>query len=167
MVYNKGDKVRFLNENGGGEVVEIKGEELLILTEDGFEDWYPSHALIPERRMDIGKVPVKDSRAVPSSSTAPRQEPGVVEVDLHFDAMVEFPKNYSARDRLHMQLDEAERAIGRARRAGIKKLILIHGVGEGVLKEALHTMLERQDRLDFYDASYARYGRGATEVELR
>ena len=53
-----------------------------------------------------------------------------------------------------------------------KKIVLIHGKGEGVLKSEIRTYLERlsNDRgvqLDYHDASFAEFGiGGATEVLL-
>ena len=45
----------------------------------------------------------------------------------------------------------------------ISKIIFIHGVGEGVLKNELHYLFGRYP-VRFYDASYKKYGLGATEV---
>ena len=42
-------------------------------------------------------------------------------------------------------------------------IIFIHGVGEGVLKNELHYLFGRYP-VRFYDASYKKYGLGATEV---
>ena len=49
-------------------------------------------------------------------------------------------------------------------RNGKRKLIVIHGVGEGVLREEVRRMLQYYDTVQFHDADMRRYGVGATEV---
>jgi dsDNA-specific endonuclease/ATPase MutS2 len=47
-------------------------------------------------------------------------------------------------------------------------MVVIHGVGEGVLKQEIRKELkEFYPHFDFYDASYQEYGYGATEIELK
>jgi hypothetical protein len=45
-------------------------------------------------------------------------------------------------------------------------LVVIHGVGEGVLKERIRKITREKYELFFDDASYVRYSRGATEIFL-
>ena len=45
----------------------------------------------------------------------------------------------------------------------IPKIVFIHGVGEGVLKSELQSLLNKYS-VKYYDASYKKYGLGATEV---
>ena len=45
----------------------------------------------------------------------------------------------------------------------IQRIVFIHGVGEGVLKTELQNLLNKYP-VKYYDASYKKYGLGATEV---
>ena len=45
-------------------------------------------------------------------------------------------------------------------------MVFIHGVGEGVLKEELNTLLNRYNNVEYYDADFKTYGLGATEVRI-
>jgi DNA-nicking Smr family endonuclease len=56
------------------------------------------------------------------------------------------------------------RALYGAIRDGKRKLIVIHGVGEGILREEVRRMLQYYDGVQFHDADMRRYGTGATEV---
>ena len=51
-------------------------------------------------------------------------------------------------------------------RDGKKKLIVIHGVGEGVLREEVRKMLQFYENVRFHDADMRKYGVGATEVQI-
>lgn len=165
MKFSVGDTVAYLNTTGTGTVREVKGVEVLVADENGFDNWHHERELVIRKRMEVGEVPQKDSPRPATTGNKPLR-PGTYEKDLHFPSLVDFPKNYTNRQMLDIQVNAARNAIDHARRSGIKKVILIHGVGEGILREEIHRMLERMDKLQFYDASYDKYGSGATEVEL-
>ena len=67
---------------------------------------------------------------------------------------------------LNLQLETAKRQLEFAIRKRIQKVVFIHGVGEGVLKEELKYLFNRYDNVAFYDAEYKKYGLGATEVYI-
>ena len=67
---------------------------------------------------------------------------------------------------LNLQLETAKRQLEFAMRKRIQKVVFIHGVGEGVLKEELKYLFNRYDNVSFYDAEYKKYGLGATEVYI-
>ena len=75
-------------------------------------------------------------------------------------------------DILQRQMQTCRMFIERAIRLKAKKAVLIHGKGEGVLKNEIYTYLDRLEnakhiRIEFYEASYATYGvGGATEVRF-
>jgi hypothetical protein len=167
MSIKAGDRVSFLNEVGTGTVISVSGASAMVLNEDGFEEEYPLKELVLRKALKVQEVPIKDrlaaSKSFAKGKAVPKQE---IVVDLHFDSLVEYPKNYQPYEILSIQLREVEKALTRAKKAGIKKVILIHGVGQGRLREEVHTLLERKDNLQFYDASLARFGQGATEVQL-
>ncbi|MFD0992809.1 Smr/MutS family protein [Tenacibaculum geojense] len=87
----------------------------------------------------------------------------VMEVDLHAEKLMKSTKGLDNFDILNVQLDTAKRKLEYCIQKRISKLVFIHGVGEGVLKSELHTLLNRYN-VSFYDASYKEYGLGATEV---
>ena len=170
-MYDRGQKVRFLERQGRGMITRVVGAQIWVEDEDGFEDCFQVSELVPDRPIPVKEVYAKDFAQDQASKNPPSYQqartPGEIKVDLHFDKLVDFPKNYDPQRRLEMQIQIARNTLDKARRGGIRKVIIIHGVGQGLLKEEVHKLLERRDDLIFYDASYARYGRGATEVELR
>jgi DNA-nicking Smr family endonuclease len=56
--------------------------------------------------------------------------------------------------------------LDEARNRKLWKFIAIHGVGKGVLRNEIRQLI-KQEGLKFQDASYQRYGYGATEVLMR
>ena len=67
---------------------------------------------------------------------------------------------------LNLQLDTAKRQLEFAMIKRIQKVVFIHGVGEGVLKEELKYLFNRYENIKHYDAEYQKYGLGATEVYI-
>ena len=89
-----------------------------------------------------------------------------MEVDLQIGQLVKSTRGMNNFDMLNLQLDAAKRQLEFAMRNRIQKVVFIHGVGDGVLKEELNYLFKRYDNLKFYDAEYKKYGLGATEVYI-
>lgn len=52
--------------------------------------------------------------------------------------------------------------------SGVKRIVFIHGVGQGVLKQEVTKLLKTKfSKYYFQDASFKEYGYGATMVILR
>jgi hypothetical protein len=168
MAFKVGEIVSFINDTGTGQILKIEGAQAEVMMDYGFEEWHPLADLVPRKAMELGAIIQKDEpRTYLERGQARSHAVGEILVDLHFEALVDFPKNFSAHEKLQIQLKEGRHAIDKARRGGVKKVVLIHGVGQGRLREEIYSMLERMDKTDFYDASYAQFGKGATEVVLR
>ena len=69
-------------------------------------------------------------------------------------------------DMLTLQTDTAKRQLEFAIRKRIPKVVFIHGVGAGVLRQELEYLFGRYDNVKYYDANYQKYGSGATEVYI-
>lgn len=90
----------------------------------------------------------------------------IAEVDLHIGELIDNFTNLDKNDLLNIQLDYFRKCLNQAAKERLYKVIFIHGIGNGVLKTEINKILEKQDGIDFYDAPYARYGMGATEVNF-
>ena len=88
-----------------------------------------------------------------------------MEVDLHINQLTKSLKGMDNYDMLNLQLDTAKRKVEFAIQKRVSKIVFIHGVGEGVLKSELQSLLNKYP-VKHYDASYKKYGLGATEVYI-
>ena len=88
-----------------------------------------------------------------------------MEVDLHINQLVKSVRGLDNYDMLNIQIATAKGKIEFAIQKRIAKIVFIHGVGEGVLKSELQTLLNNYP-VKHYDASYKKYGLGATEVYI-
>ena len=88
-----------------------------------------------------------------------------MEVDLHAEKLLKSTKGMDNYDVLSLQLQTAKHKLEYCIAKRISKLVLIHGVGEGVLKTELLYYLLNNYPVKYYDASYQKvWPVGATEV---
>ncbi|MBK6774520.1 MAG: Smr/MutS family protein [Flavobacteriales bacterium] len=187
--FRPGDKFIFLDEPGGGTVIELLSHNRAkVKTHDGFELEYALSALVPmkasadryivsdhqaqliaanDRMEEEKKRQARKGAALRPGKTAPRPEDNsVAEVDLHLHELVEDETVISQDEKLRYQLAYFERSLEAAIRNGKRKLIVIHGVGEGILREEVRRTLQFYESVRFEDADPRRYGSGATEVTI-
>ena len=171
------DKVLVKDSSVKGVVKKMEANHVYVLDEDGFELPYKLDQLIlieveqselskfsdinnqMLRQKEAYKEPLKKSH----KKTKQEKYGVVMEVDLHIEKLVKSKSGMSNADILNKQLDIAQHKVNFAIKNRIPKIVFIHGVGEGVLKEELVRLFRRYS-LRFEDASYQKYGLGATEV---
>jgi len=86
------------------------------------------------------------------------------EVDLHIEELVDDFSGLSNAQMLEIQLKHFEKEMDNALRNHFKKIIFIHGVGNGKLKNEIRKELRQYPRVAFKDADSRNYGQGATEI---
>ena len=89
-------------------------------------------------------------------------------VDLHAQELLETTAGMSKTDILNYQLDFFRRTMNEHIREKGKKIIFIHGKGEGVLRAALVNELRyRYKPCTYQDASFQEFGYGATQITIK
>lgn len=180
MNFKIGDKVAVLDDVFKGKVIGFKGEKIAVETTDGFSFEFSANELVLvnedqfelskyrdisnesliEKETETGK---KASPKFKSDSKKKRMPP--LEVDLHINQLTSSSKGLDNYDMLNIQLDTAKQKLEFAIRNKIQKVIFIHGVGEGVLKMELEYLFKKYP-VEWYAASFQKYGLGATEVYI-
>ena len=88
-------------------------------------------------------------------------------VDLHIEALVKDSSGMDNGAMLEVQLNRFEEALDQAIASGMHDITFIHGVGNGVLRDALHKRLSKTDHIKFFeDAMREKFGFGATRVQI-
>ncbi len=171
-----GDKVSVVDENIDGTVIKISNDSITILAEEGFELQFTEKELIvtseSQQLDDLIHVPDDEIRnkeefvkKSPRISKKKKQIPPM-EVDLHIHQLTPNCNQLANHEKLTIQLDTVKNRLDFAFKKKIQRIVFIHGVGEGVLREELKYLLKRYDNLDFYDADFQKYGVGATEIHI-
>ena len=86
-------------------------------------------------------------------------------IDLHIDKLMDRWMHLSNFEILSIQLKEFEKYYDLAKLHYQPSLIVIHGVGEGVLRDEIHNLLKtRKEVKSFVNQYHPNYGYGATEI---
>lgn len=125
------------------------------------------------RHADFAAQPKRPERRAVSKREHPRRSESVdksqpLVVDLHIDELVDTRAGMSSSDMLNLQVDTFRSVMDKNLRNYGRKIIFIHGKGEGVLRQALTKELNhRYAGHEVCDASFQEYGYGATQVTIR
>ncbi|MGM9845051.1 MAG: DUF2027 domain-containing protein [Muribaculaceae bacterium] len=99
-------------------------------------------------------------------ASASADEPLVI--DLHIHELLDNTAGLSNADMLNCQIDKFREVMDQNLHNYGRKIIFIHGKGEGVLRQAITKELNnRYKGHDVQDASFREYGFGATQVCIR
>lgn len=229
--FELGDKVKFLNQIGGGIVTKVTDDFVFVQDDTGFDIPMQPEELIRMADMQgAGKMfnaamekhlsgkGVDSSSDLPSSAAkipnipqTPEDEikalknqvanlkdqvaklkqqlanlqkhsardiadnillqymtaPGEAEVDLHIENLVERPADLTPHEAFEIQMHYFRTCMNHAFANHAKKVVFIHGVGRGILKDQIVKELQSYENLYFFDAPMAKYGVGATEVYFK
>ncbi len=109
-------------------------------------------------KKDESKTPLKKVEA---------KEPDIEVVDLHIEEIVDNPGTLSNGVIINAQMARFTTALEGAINGKTKKIVFIHGVGNGKLRyEVRKTLDSKYNQYQYQDASFAEYGFGATMVML-
>lgn len=234
---NIGDKVRFLNDIGGGKISGFKqGGIVLVEDEDGFDvPVHESEVVVietnnlnfvkkpkPAPKVEFGTEPAsklpanidgkaylksknanavedeeidenlearvirlemtvrklqqqlerlmddkaaKEKQKVEARQTRKQEKNEIIEVDLHAHEILETTAGMSAGDIKQYQLSVFHKTMDAHLKEKGRRIVFIHGKGDGVLRKALIDDLKYYYKTcEYQDASFQQYGFGATMV---
>ncbi|MEX0314776.1 MAG: Smr/MutS family protein [Allomuricauda sp.] len=173
--FKQGDFVEVLDESISGRIDTIDGNLVTLTTEEGFQLQYALHELVKAGNgiqvsnfevAQVKKEKEQPKRRPTATTKSKERNAPKMEVDLHVNQLVKTTKGLSSFDILNLQLDTAKRRLEFAIQKRIQKVVFIHGVGEGILKDELYYLFKKFDNIKWYDADYQKYGLGATEVYI-
>lgn len=177
MEFKIGDKVSVIHETINGEVTQLFHGMVQILDDDGFSRTYKSDEIAirasPEEYR-LKQVSIKEESFSKIKGVLKDEKSRLRknEIDLHIEELMDYHGDMTNHEILMKQMGACKQFIQRAIDSNLKRVVLIHGKGQGVLKTEIHTYLNKlsvyhEIRIEYSDASYTEYGMGgATEVFL-
>ncbi|MDC3252898.1 Smr/MutS family protein [Crocinitomicaceae bacterium] len=180
MKFRIDQEVVFIHEVGGGVVRRItQSGRYIVEDSDGFEREFLQSELgvvhSQEYNIDVSRKSglnedesFSTARHVVNKErlTGSRKPIEVWELDLHIEELTSSHDGWSNADILKKQLRELATFYKKARAHRIRKVVIIHGVGMGVLRDEVRIFLDGKSNVEVYDADFRTYGKGATTVEL-
>jgi dsDNA-specific endonuclease/ATPase MutS2 len=176
MCFQIGQKVAVLDDILKGEVISVNNSIISIRDTQGmiFNFEAKELVLIKESQSEMSKFSDINHPLLKEKMSTLKKKPSffvkeknevILEVDLHINQLIKSTRGMDNFAILSLQLDTARHKVEFAIQKKIPKIVFIHGVGEGVLKSELNFLLNKYP-VKYYDASYKKYGLGATEVYI-
>lgn len=132
---------------------DVAQREILITNEDIQQSIREKDA--PSRRPRIQKIAKKDKN-------------DVLEVDLHINELLDTTAGMSNKEMLDYQMNKFHEVMKENKGKKKKKIVFIHGKGDGVLKKEIIKAIRKEYKsMDYQDASFQEYGYGATMIIMR
>ena len=163
MQFQVGESVSMLHESGAYTIQQLSGSYAHVLDEFGFEYRIPISSLI-KRTPIKGEVENKELLVTPNA-TIKQALSSIPTLDLHATALGidGMPPN----ELLETKLSYCRSFINQCIANRQSKALIIHGVGEGVLRMAVRQLLRGKKGISFHDGNYSSRGVGSTLVEIR
>ena len=195
MQFNRGDRVKFLNDSGEGVVVafpskgwilvedregftyEHREDELVLVgnrlkEEERYDTTQPDIVDVVERNIDrnFARKAAEQFKVLYKNKDASnvKRKGEVMEIDLHIHELLDNFERMTNGEIVTIQMEHFERMLAIAEKKKVKKVIFIHGVGQGVLRAEIRSFIKSYyPQCEFLDGNYQKYGHGATEVRFR
>jgi len=107
-------------------------------------------------------------QAKPQVITTKNIEPARYEVDLHIEQLVNNTRGLASADIVKIQLDSLQHFLQLSIVHRQERMIVVHGLGKGKLREEVHAILKQTPKVSRYKNEWSgKYGFGATEVYFK
>ena len=130
--------------------------------------------LAPDMETEVDKLTGPELTKIVQEKDEPKVivkrtvSPELTEIDLHIHELLEDTRGLTNHEMLEVQLGRFRNELETAIANGTRRIVFIHGIGNGTLKQELRKELStKYKKYDFQDASFKEYGYGATMVILR
>jgi hypothetical protein len=118
-----------------------------------------------ERLKNIKEFKTEGKKSIPHNNPAFFVEK---EIDLHAQNLLDSFKHMGNHEILQVQLKHFQKNLDEAITNRYYKIVFIHGVGNGRLKQEIVAILKNYNKeVSFQDGDYKKYGFGATEVIVK
>lgn len=110
---------------------------------------------------DLSKLNLAGFRVYDAGKAQEFLPPAKSVIDLHIDRLTENPEKMSVSQMLDLQLQTFEQYYDLALAHRLDKLTVIHGIGEGVLRQSIHDLLKQRREVKHFEVGQ---NPGVTEI---
>ncbi len=158
-----GDLVSVLDEDLKGKIISFKGNDVTIEDEHGFHHTLDEGKIVPQNR-EIYDAFSASPKKEQTSKLSKKNQNTPQSIDLHFERLVKNPQDYDAWERLMIQREKLIEKLEFCKANNLKKLNIIHGIGDGVLQKMVHEVLQGFAGIEYDDHDFFYHSTGNVEV---
>ena len=165
MMFEVGQEVSILHETGVFKVLEIEDGQLTLQDEFGFNQKIASNLVVSRKAVSTNKLIVKDTTSSASTSTKKSPQKSEPFIDLHAEALG-LSAQLQAHDLLLAQMSAFKKFCNLQHQQRVQKFKVIHGAGEGRLKQEIRMLVQGKAGLQMHDAQWHHGAVGASIIEM-
>lgn len=159
------DWVSVLDEDLKGIVISTCNDKVQVEDEYGFRHWFYKNQLVSYNRSIYEKnTPVNKEKETKNISKKHYKKE--LKIDLHFDQLVDFPNDYKPWERLLIQKEKLIENLEYCRENSVKKLLIIHGLGDGILQEMVYDVLRGYAHIEYEENDFFKHSSAFVEVKF-
>ena len=154
-----GDLVSVIDDDLKGKISAFKGNLVQIEDEHGFHyDIEKSKVVLYNHNIydDISITAKKET----STKISKKNQTQPQSIDLHFEKLVNNPQDFESWERLMIQREKLIEKLEYCRNNNIKRLNIIHGIGDGVLQNMVHEVLQGFAGIEYEDHDFFYHSTG-------
>ena len=160
-----GDAISVVDDQLKGKIISIKGKNVTIEDEHGFSyDYELKEIVLQEPEIYKGLKTIQ--KVEKSKPTSKKHDKKPLVVDLHFSNMVKNPAQFSPFERITLQKEKLLETLDYCRENNLKKLEIIHGIGDGIVQQMVNEVLANQKNLEYHNKEILHHQSGTVLVYL-
>jgi hypothetical protein len=168
MSWHIGQEVGVLREAGVFKIQAIEKDYLLLEDENGFSYRYLKLEVVARQQINIEKISTKDLQAkitTASKKVDASKDRILPLIDLHAEEL-SIPSHLPAHDVFLAQISAFKNFCNGQAQLRNPKFIVIHGAGEGKLKQEIRQICNGAGGISMHDAQWSNGAVGASRIEL-
>lgn len=161
-----GDKVSVIDENFRGKIIAVLPLTYEVEDEFGFTYQFLKSKVVSADQdlYDNIRIIKKQETSKPISKKHNKE---AFKIDLHFENLVKNPRDYDSFERLLIQKEKLNEAIEFCRKHKLKRLLIIHGIGDGVLQKMVYDIISGLPYVEYDEDGFFYHQSGNLEVKFR
>jgi len=160
-----GYQVSVVDEDLSGIITSVNGNIVVFKDEYGFTYQYPKEKLVPKNADLYENIRIV-KKAEPKKIISKKHQKNHMVLDLHFENLVKNPSDYDSFERLFIQKAKLTEVLDFCRKHHLKRLEIVHGIGDGTLQRMVMDVLQSQTDIDFYNKEILHHQSGAVMIEF-
>jgi len=169
MQFKIGDTVSILHDTGKHTILAINHTLITIEDVHGFDQKIDVKYLVPQRPISVLGMDSfqKDSELNKRKEPFLKTKNDCFEIDLHIESLISRDSDLTPHDKFLLQLNSFKNFTNKMIDKRQKKFRIIHGAGEGKLKNAIRDLLTTRKGFIMHDDQYSHGKVGASVIEIQ
>lgn len=154
-----GDLVSVIDDDLKGKISAFKGNLVQIEDEHGFHYDIEKGKVVLHNHNIYDDISITTKKET-STKISKKNQTKPQSIDLHFEKLVNNPQDFESWERLMIQREKLIEKLEYCRSNNMKKLNIIHGIGDGVLQNMVHEVLQGFAGIEYEDHDFFYHSTG-------